>query len=90
MANYQGTDGKDKWQCIRHRQVDLNQMGMGCTTWRAMSGNGVKIGMVVAKTKKYCGVVLGSITPTTSSQLIVPPTILVLGPIAMGFDVCQD
>ena len=24
-------------------------MGMGCTTWRAMSGSGVKIGMIVVK-----------------------------------------
>ena len=75
---------------VRHQQVVLNLMDTGCTTWQAMSGNGVKIGMVVVKTKKYCRVVLGSIIPTICSQLIGPPIIRVLGPIDMGFDVCQD
>ena len=55
-----------------------------------MSGSGVKIGMIVVKTKKCCWVVLGSIIPTTCGWLILPPTIRILGLIAMGFDVCQD
>ena len=48
------------------------------------------IGMIVVKTKKCCSVVLGSIIPTTCGWLILPPTIRLLGPIAMGFDVFQD
>ena len=68
---------------IRHRQVVLNQMGMGCTTWRAMSGYGVKIGVIVVKIKKCCWVVLGSIIPSTYGWLILPPTIRILRLIAM-------
>ncbi len=80
-ANYQGTDGK-WWYTTPVGSFKAN-MGTGYTTWRAMSGCGVKIGVIVVKIKKCCWVVLGSIIPSTYGWLILPPTIRILRLIAM-------
>ena len=71
MANYQGTDGKDKWQYT----APVGSF--------KPNGYGVKIGVIVVKIKKCCWVVLGSIIPSTYGWLILPPTIRILRLIAM-------
>ena len=66
------------------------RMAMVYLIWRAMFGNGVRIGMTVIMIAVFCGAVLGTALQTTCVLLSASSTILRLPTTASVFVVCQD
>ena len=52
--------------------------------------NGVRISMTATDAKKCCRVGLGTSIRISSAWLTVATALRLLGPTAMGFDVCQE
>ena len=88
-ANYDGTGGKDKWEYCAQLVV-LSPMDTVCMIWGVMSGNGVRIGMIVIRPVVFCGVVLGTAIRSACVQLSASATVLRMPASATVFVVCQD
>ena len=58
--------------------------------WEVMSGNGVRIGMIVIRPGVFCGAVLGSAIPTACVQLSATSAMPRVPTSSAVFVVCQD
>ena len=58
--------------------------------WEVMSGNGVRIGMIVIRLGVFCGAVLGTTLQATCVQLAASATFQRFPTTTSVFVVCQD